>query len=218
MSAICGPAIKLCAVRVTRLDSLGNPSPGPNNVYITDKAMMIAAKPVIEAGSDNTLLGGCDCIIATRRGTDKLKRFDLELDLGVLEPGLFEMMLGAPAILDGSGFPIGVHWPNQLSCSDPQQPNVCFEGWQDLWEDDHQASSPYPYVHWVWPSTSWTLSDLSLQNDFNQPKFTGYSRGNPNWGLGLFSDTPEHVGPLGDFFYCATIPVGACGYGTHNLT
>lgn len=217
MAAICDAAIHLCFVRVTRLDQLGNPSPGPNNVYVTDKPMMLSAKPNIEAGQDKTLVGGCDCIIASYRGYDKLKRFDLELDLGVLEPGLMEMMLGAPAILDDDGYPIGVHWPNQLTCSEPIQPNVCIEGWQDLWEDDHQASD-YPYVHWIWPSSRWQLADTTLQNDFNQPKLTGFTRGNPNWGLGLFGDLNEPCGLLGDFFYTDSVPTAACGYQTENLT
>ncbi len=138
MAAICNAMIHLCAVRITRLDQLGNPAGGPNNVYVSGNPMMLTAKPVLQAGDDKTLVGGCDCIIAEYKGFDKLKRFDLELDLGVIEPGLVEMMTGAPAIVDGSGFPIGWHWASQLSCANPVQPNVCIEAWQDLWEGDHQ--------------------------------------------------------------------------------
>jgi hypothetical protein len=217
MTAICDAVIHLCAVRVTRLDQLGNPSPGPNNVYVTNNQLMIQAKPVIEAGQDKTLIGGCDCIIASYRGYDKLKRFDLELDLGTLEPGLIEMLTGGSAIIKG-GAPIGVWWPSQLDCAQPAQPNVCVEGWQDLWQDDHAVQSPYQYVHWIWPSTRWQVSDHTLQNDFLQPKLTGYSRGNPNWGLGIYNDLPEVAQPLGGFFYDTIRPVAACGYQTHATT
>lgn len=216
-TAICNPAIHLCAVRITRLDQLGNPAGGPNNVYVTDKSIMLAAKPVQQAGDDKTLVGGCDCVIANHKGYDKLKRWDLELDMGVLEPGLLEMMLGAPAILDSGGQPIGVHWQSQLTCDSPVQPNVCIEGWQDLWDDDHQNST-YPYVHWIWPSSRWQISDLTLQNDFQQPKLTGFTRSNPLWGHGLYGDLPEPCGDLGDMFYCTTRPAAACGYQTHNVT
>ena len=98
MSAECLAAIHLCAVRVTRLNQDGTPMSGPNNVYVTDMPIQMTVTPNFQAGVDQTLVGGCDCIIADYRGYDKLKRFDLELDLGVIEYGLLEMMLGAPAI------------------------------------------------------------------------------------------------------------------------
>lgn len=218
MAAICDAAIHLCAVRVTRLDALGNATAGPNNVYITDKPMMLTAKPEIEAGQDKTLVGGCDCIIARYRGYDKLKRFSLELDLGVLEPGLIEMLTGASAILETpTGFPIGLNWPNQANCSAPVQPNVAVEAWQDLWEDDHQAAS-YQYVHWTWPSSFWQIADHTLQNDFLQPKLTGFTRGNPLWGLGIFHDQPSAVGQMGNWVFTNTRPVARCGYQTFPLT
>lgn len=217
MTDICDAAIHLCAVRVTRLDQLGNPEAGPNNVYVSGSAIMLQVTPQIEAGEDKTLVGGCDCIVASYRGYDKLKRFDLEFDMALLEPGLLEMMIGADSIVD-AGSPIGLWWPSQLSCAEPAQPNVCFEGWQTLWDDDHAASSPYQYVHWIWPSTHWQIGAHSLQNDFNQPKVTGFSRGNPNWGLGIFGDLPEAAGDLGGWFYDDSIPTAECGWQTHAIT
>lgn len=216
MPPICEAAIHLCAVRVTRLDALGNPVAGPNNFYVTDNPIMVTVKPVIAAGEDKDLVGGCDCIIASYRGYDKLKRFDLELDLGVIEPGLMEILTGGSAILD-EGDPIGMWWPNQLSCQNPVQPNVCFEGWQDLWEEDHQDADT-PYLHWIWPSTRWQIGDHTLQNDFNQPKLTGFSRGNPNWGLGIYGDLPEAAEPLGGFFGDDAIPAAECGWQTQPIT
>lgn len=218
MTKICDAAIHLCAVRVTRLDSIGNPVAGPNNVYVTENSIQVTVKPEVEAGVSKTLVGGCDCIIADYRGYDKLKRFNLEIDLGKLEPGLQEMMIGASAILDADLDPIGIWWPSQLSCNDPSQPNVCFEGWQDLWEDDHQASAPFRFVHWIWPSTFWQIGDHTLQNDFNQPKLTGFTRGNPNWGLGIYGDLPEAAEPLGGWFYDDSIPTAECGWQSHAIT
>jgi hypothetical protein len=219
MAPICDSVIHLCAVRVTRLDSLGNPVAGPNNVYVSDNPIQVVVKPEIEAGADKTVTGGCDCIIASYKGFDKLKRFGLEMDLGVIEPAMLEMMLGADAILAGSAAdPIGLWWPSQLSCDEPNQPNVCFEGWQTLWEDDHPASGAYQYVHWIWPSTYWQIADHTLQNDFLQPKLNGFSRANPNWGLGIYGDLPEAAGPLGGFFYDSDIPTAECGWQSHSIT
>jgi hypothetical protein len=205
-------------VRVTRLDPAGNPLPGPNNVYVTDKPMMLTVTPDIEAGADRTLTGGCDCIIATYRGFDKLKRFTFEFDLGVLEPALMEMLLGSTAITV-SGDVRGQWWSlNSFDCSVQTQPNVCFEGWQTAWDGSGPAAA-LPYVHWIWPGTHWQIAAHTLQNDFNQPKVTGYSEGNTAWGTGIFGDLPEAAQPLGGFFFTATVPPAAsCGYQTHTIT
>jgi hypothetical protein len=205
MAGHCLASIHLCRIRVTRLDALGNPAAGPNNFYVSDKPISIGVTPVVSQGSDTELRGGCDCIIAQRKGNDLLKRFTLQLDLGVLEPALIEMLTGGDAIIAG-GVPIGVWWPSGISCSDAQaQPNVCVEGWQDAWADDQQDAT-LPYVHWIWPSVRWQIGPHTLQNDFNQPQLNGETRANSQWGTGPFGDLPEAAGPLGGWFFEATVP------------
>jgi hypothetical protein len=217
MADECLAAIHLCRVRATRLNPDGSPMAGPNNVYVSDKPIQLGVTPVIEAGKDSTLIGGCDCIIATYRGFDKLKRFDFTLDLGVLEPGLLEMLLGSTAIVK-TGDLIGQWWSeNAFDCSVAAQPNIAFEGWQTGWADD-RPDVLWPYVHWIWPSTFWQIAAHTLQNDFTQPQVTGFSRGNSAWGTGIFGDQPEAAQPLGGFFYDTTIPDAACGYQTHAIS
>ncbi len=217
MADKCLAAIHICRLRVTRLDASGNPAAGPNNAYITDKPMQLGVTPTIEAGADRTLVGGCDCIIATYRGPDKLKRFDLTLDLGVLEPGLLEMLTGAAAITD-TGDVIGVWWSDQaFDCSNPQ-PSVAIEAWQTAW-DGGGPSADFPVVHWIWPLTHWQIGAHTLQNDFLQPQVTGFSLANSSWGEGIWGDMPETVGPLGGWFYdTEDLPDAQCGYVTQPIT
>jgi hypothetical protein len=213
----CLAALHLCRIRVTRLNADGTPASGPNNVYVSDNPIQLGVTPVYAAGKDVDLVGGCDCLVATYRGKDKMKRLDFELDHAKMEFGLFEMMTGSPVIM-AAGDIIG-NWfnDNSFDCSAEAQPNVCFEGWQTGWSNDHQDAT-WPYLHWIWPSTSWSVGVDTLQNDFNQPKVGGYSRGNPNWGLGLFGDLPEACQPLGGKFLCKTMPAAVCGYQTVNVT
>lgn len=220
MAAECLAAIHICRLRVTRLDDTGAPVAGPNNVYVTDKVMQLGVTPTIEAGQDRTLTGGCDCIIATYRGPDKLKRFDLELDIGVLEPGLLEMLLGGDIILDGTD-PIGLWWSDQaFDCSNPQ-PSLCIEAWQTAWDGGGPAAD-FPNVHWVWPLTHWQVGAHTLTNDFLQPKVTGFSLANSAWGTGIYHDLPlgaGSVGPLGGWFYdTEDLPTATCGYQSHAIT
>jgi hypothetical protein len=217
MATECLAAIHLCRVRATRLHPDGTPQPGPNNVYVSDKPIQLAITPTYEAGKDSTLVGGCDCIIATYRGFDKLKRFEFELDLGALEWGLFEMLTGAAGIFSG-GTIIG-NWfnDNAFDCSVSAQPNVAFEGWQTGWSEDRQDAT-WPYIHWLWPSSFWSLGTDTLQNDFNQPKLTGFTRGNSEWGEGIFGDQPEAARALGGGWLSTTIPAAVCGYQSFPIT
>ncbi len=221
MADQCLAAIHLCAIRVTRLDSVGNPEEGPNNSYVSDKPIQLGMTPVIEAGADRTLVGGCDCLVATYRGYDKLKRFDLELDLGLLEPGLIEMLIGADVIMGGTADAdvIGDWWPSAqtFQCATPAQNNVCFEAWQDGWTDDAQDPTN-PYIHWIFPSSYWQIAAQTLQNDFLQPKITGFTRGNSVWGEGVYGDLPEAAQPLGGWFYTNERPSAECGYQTVAIT
>jgi hypothetical protein len=216
MAAKCYAVIHLCRVRATRLDATGAPEAGPNNVYITDKPVNLGATPVTVAGQDLDLLTGCNCVVASYRSDDKLKRFDLELDLATLEPGLLEMLTGGDAILDGGGFPIGLHFPIGVDCS-VAQANVAIEAWQELRDGDAPAPSPSRYLRWIWPATSWTYGAVTLGNEFMQPKLTGFSRGNSLWGEGPFDDQPEAVtGPA--VWMTDEIPDAACGYQSFAVT
>lgn len=215
MSAVCDSLIHLCFVRVTRLDSVGNPVAGPNNVFVSDKSMMLNITPDVLAGEVKDQKSGCDKLLATYRGQDILKRFNLELDLGVDQPALEEMLTGGSAITDTAGDPIGVNFP--LPCG-TDQPFVALEAWQDLWDCDHQPSTPYPYVRWVFPASRWQRGAVSLQNDFTNPKYAGFTLGNPNWGLGIFGDQPQAIEANGGRFYDTVIPTADCSWQTHAIT
>lgn len=218
MASICRAAIHLCRIRATRLDSTGAPVGGANNAYVTDKPITLGVTPVIEEGEDITLVGGCDCIVAAYRGEDKLKRFDLALQLAVIEPALLEMMIGASAISQG-GQISGLWWPNTaFNCGVAGTPLVALEGWQDAWDVDRQSSAPFRYIHWVFPATKWQIGESTLGNEFFQPSLNGYTRSNANWGLGIYGDAPEVAQPLGGFYYTNTLPSAVCDYQTEGLT
>lgn len=215
-TAVCPSAIHLCFVRFTRLDTVGNPVAGPNNFYVDDKPMVLTVTPDILAGEVKDLKGGCDQLIATYRGQDILKRFNLELDMGNVSPALEEILTGAPAILDDDSNPIGVQF--QVPCG-TQQPFVALEAWQDLYDCDHQPSAPYPYKRWVFPASRWQRGAETLQNDFDQPKFTGFTVGNANWGMGIYGDQPEAVQPTGAWFFDTTLPEAAdCSWQSRVIT
>lgn len=217
--AICASSILACGLRVTLLTDAGDVDPDANNFYVTKNLIQLQMTPDIETGSDRTLKSGCDCIIATAKFPDLLKRFNFQIDLGELEPALVSLMTGATVVTDLSDtpVPIGWDWPIQVSCADTPPPKVAIEVWSDVWESNQQSPT-LPYWHWVWPMTQWQFGQAQLNSDFFTPVLNGFSIGNTQWGDGPYSDgKPDgtDVGSLGSVWQTADVPPdGFCGYQT----
>jgi hypothetical protein len=218
MAAPCGVALGLCAFRVTRLiPTTGCVAASPDNSFVTTDLISLSLNPVVEAGADTTLKGGCDCIVASYRGVDSLKRFEFEITNPKLSPALYEMMIGG-GIINSGGFPVGTTWPGQLDCGDTQD-SVAIEFWVKHWNGSSQDAT-YPWIHHTYPQTLWQIGQQQFQNDFAQPTLSGFSRANSCWGDGPYGDGPEATYGLsidmssGGFYYTATNPPvdTACDY------
>ena len=208
-STPCGVPLGLCAARITRILSTGCIDSASDNSFVTTTLISLQLTPVVEAGADTTLTGGCDCTIASYRGVDKLKRFDFTITNPKLSPAMYEMMLGGSVILNGAA-PVGTVWPTQLSCGQSQA-SVALEFWVKHWNNDAQDPT-YPWIHHVYPQTLWQIGQQQFQNDFAQPTLTGFSRSNDCWGDGPYADGPEAEFGLpvdistGGFWYTAIDP------------
>lgn len=189
MPAPCGVPLGLCAMRVTRLDeTTGCVAASPDNSFVTTDLISLQLTPVVEAGADTTLTGGCDCVIASYRGTDKLKRFEFTITNPKLSPALYEMMIGG-GLIDNAGVPVGTTWPAELGCGEDQA-SVALEFWVKHWNGSSQDAT-YPWIHHVYPQTLWQVGQQQFQNDFAQPTLTGFSRSNTCWGDGPYDDGPH---------------------------
>lgn len=210
MPAPCGVALGLCALRLTRLSATTGCVTGTtDNVFVTTELISLNLTPVVEAGADTTLTGGCDCTIASYRGVDKLKRFEFEITNPKLSPAFYELTLGGTLIEDGA-LPVGTVWPTELECGQ-EQSAVALEFWVKHWDGDAQDTT-YPWIHHVYPQTYWQIGQQTFENDFAQPTVTGFSRKNECWGDGPHGDGPEaEFGTsvdisTGGFYYTATDP------------
>jgi hypothetical protein len=214
MTAICPSSILACGMRVTLLDSLGDVAPGPNNSYVTDGLIQIQFTPDLFVPPEREQVSGCNCVIASAKFPSLLKRFDLTIDKGQLEPGLESLMTGADVVLSGPD-PIGAWWPNNAQCGETPPPFVALEVWSQAYEGNAQ-SEVLPNIHWVWPKTQWVLGQSTLNNDIKQDQLVGFSIPNSLWGQGPYGDGPgENVGPMGGYWFTADDPpAAACGYAT----
>jgi hypothetical protein len=214
MSA-CGTPLHLCRLRVTKLDAAGNVANEANNSWVSDAAISLQLTPEVLAGETRRLIGGCECSIASFRSPDRLERWNLELNMGKLEAGLFSLLVGTEVVLDGSTA-IGVEWGDQSACDfDPNK--VAIEGWGDLIEGDSQ-SSDYPYFYILFSRSSWSLGQYTAQNDFAPFVFNGITYANDLWGDGPYGDvdiganTPDARGGIYVLPAATVLPTADCAF------
>lgn len=210
----CGPSFGICGVRATLLDELGNVDTG-QNTYMSDKMISFAFSPNIDTGNTFSQRNGCGCSLARFKAEDVFNWWEFTFTDGAMEPELYAIMLGATTITDGADT-VGFHFPSALDCNDVRR-QVGFEIWtQHIVGSNRDAG--YPYIHWVWPASVWQMGDNTAEEDFMNPVLTGFSRSNPLWGSGPYSDGPpdgSDVGPEGAAWKTDDTPPSAdCATGT----
>lgn len=212
MTAICPSSILACGMRVTLLDSLGNVAPSPNNSYVSNKLVALQTTPDTFAPTEAQQVSGCNCLVASAKFPELLKRFNLQITKGALEPALESMMVGATVVLSGPD-PIGEWWQNNSICGQGTPPYVALEVWSQAYEGNGQSAT-FPYVHWIWPKTRWIQGQSTLDVNFKQDILTGFSDPNGLWGTGPYEDDPgENIGPMGGYWFTSDPPPTAfCGY------
>lgn len=211
---ICPTPIHLCKVRFTRLNTDGTVATGPNNHVVSQFPASLQVDPDVLPGEAKNIVGGCDCLAVTYRGKDKLMRLNLTLVMTDVEPALIELLTGSPIVTAASGDLIGNSFPVQTDCTVAGQPPVAVEGWSDNWLQDRQALTPYQYTRWVFRMAFFQWDTFTLQNDFMQPSFKGYTRSNPNFTSAAYNDWPAGavLNNIGGYFYDSTQPAAYCGY------
>lgn len=211
MAVNCGVSFGVCVVRLTELNDDGSVAPAPDNSYVTDKPISVTVTPNIEAGNSFSVRNGCGCSISRRRFPDTFNWFEFAFNMAALEPEMLAMLLGADTILSGADV-VGAAFPSTLAC-DEQAPTVAFEFWTE-----HVVGSGldslHPYIHWVFPQTTWQLGDNTFEEGPAQPTVNGFSETNAAWGDGPYGDGPPEAFQdisEGAFWKTATVPpTAAC--------
>lgn len=211
MAAPCGVSLHICRMRATLLTETGAVSPDADNYYVSDSLLTVGVTPNVAQGADLELRGGCDCVIASYRGVDSLKRFDFEVTTGKMEPGLFALLIGGTILTGSDGtyvVDVGVAYPGPIECDDSPS-NLAFEFWTDHWNGD-SIDPDFPYIHHIFPQSRWQVGQQTYGNEFAQPVLTGYSKQNLAW-TDPYGDGPGVDVPYGAWFYTdVAAPAAEC--------
>lgn len=216
MAVICGGTVNICRVRVTMVDANGNVDGTTNNNYVTDAVTEVTLSPNIETGDTVTQKNGCGCKIIGYKVNDVFNFFEFSFTDAALEPAMIAMMTGANTIENGADV-VGMAFQGALGCSDVP-PAVALEFWTQHFVGGGPDAT-YPWVHWVFPYTLWSLGDNTFAEGVGLPVLNGFSRTNHNWGDGPYGDGPPDGQDIseGGFWKTADEPPAAtCATG--NVT
>ncbi len=216
----CFGSLQVCRLRVAELATNGVPVAGADNGYVTDAVIKVDVSTEIEQGDELTLKNGCGSVCQTYKDSDRLKRLSLKMDLCQLDSELISLLVGG-TVIDSSGDTIGFALP---SLDDDPSNGVCLELWTKAWDGSEQAtpaslSNAAAYFHWVFPKATFTLGNITMENDVMTIPVEGFSNENSSLPAhGPYNDWPAAVTAAGGivtaggWFLDSSIPDAECGF------
>jgi hypothetical protein len=182
-------AIQGVAIRVTRLDALGNPLNGPGDSYTTSAFMRVSFTPEYEEGDEITEKAANGAVCVTYKSPDTLKRITMELAICEPDPELTNLLSGGLLLRKNLGTFASqnnksIGWASPAVGDDPSGNGVAIEAWSRAIKDGKSASV-LPYFHWVFPYVKVRQSgDRVIENGLLANTFEGFGLGNLSFGTG----------------------------------
>lgn len=182
-------SIQGVAMRVTRLDALGNPLNGPGDSYTTTAFLRVSFTPEYEEGDEITEKSANGSVCVTYKSPDTLKRTTMEVAICEPDPEMTNLLSGGILLRKNLGTfasPVNrsVGWAAPAVGDDPSGNGVAIEAWSLAIKDGKKASV-LPYFHWVFPYVKVRQSgDRVIENGLLATTFEGFGLGNIAFGTG----------------------------------
>lgn len=207
---LCAGSVYACLIRVAELDEGGVPLPGAATLFRSDGVVRVDWQEDIATGSLLELSNGCgvQCVVA--QGDDRLQGITLNLQLCKWEASLLAKLTGNPVLSSGG---VAVGQQARLIDDDPPA-RVSVEAWAKAWDGNEQATDDNGaliYKHWHWPSTTWRMGQVVVENGIGRVPMVGKGRQNANYFDGPGNDAPEDINGMWAWHWDTNLPSSACG-------
>lgn len=205
---VCLAAYNLCAVRITRLFTDGEPDFGAD-AYSIHVPISIAETvntyevPAIQQPN------GCGELCVDVPAETSVTGYGLALSLCENDYELFAALSGGTTVIDG-GEVIGYTDPP----AGTSPPPVCIEGWQQTRAGDNigTINGVQQYIQHVWTYSTWVKGDRTFENAATVQLWNGTTSVNDQIGAtGPFGDWPAPVNGTKGEWYTDTLPAAFCG-------
>jgi hypothetical protein len=214
-NSTCKNLLKVCALRVVRLDTDGSVLAGADSLYVHSSPILLNYTETRPDRERLEQVDGCGDQCGLYNGPPRaVDGVTLRMDLCKLDAELVEMLAGGSVITDGTYGTIGY-----LAATDAtiNEDGVAIETWSIAWNGRQRAllgTQPAWYRH-VFPKTSWQVGEVSMQNGFSTIPMTGVGEVNSGFATGLAGGDALPVA-IGDsaygWFLDDAKPDAECGY------
>lgn len=189
MATRCFGVVRGTRVRVTELSTCGVPVTGGSFV-VSDGFVQVEITAEIEDGDEYVQKNANGKLCINMRAPDSLKRLNVTVDWCKVDPDIMNLITGNPTELSGSD-PVGFRI--QEGEADARW---ALELWTGL-DDEDCTDSDLEYGYILLPRiTGSTVGDFTVENGISTFQTTGYTEGNPGWGVGPYDVIGSPAGPL----------------------
>ena len=213
----CTQRLKVCHLRILRLDDVGEVEVGADSLYEYGAPVLFNYTPTAPERERIEQLDGCGNQCGLYRGGAKaVDGADLTLSLCEQNAEIDELLLGGTVITEGTGAGDSIGY---LSATDStvNEYGVAIELWSYAWAGRQQAirnGAPGWYRH-TFTKASFQLDESAMASDaFGLRAYTGIAEVNSGFGTGLAADPfPMDMGEsVYGWFIADEKPDATCGY------
>lgn len=182
-------SVQGAAIRVSRLDSVGNLMTGPMDSYTTSSFIRVSFTPEYEEGDEITEKAADGTICVSFKAPDTLKRVTMEIAICDPDPEFTALVSGGLLLTrqltpGDQGTTKSVGWAAAQVGEDPSRDGVAVEVWSYAVQNGKKAAVN-PYFHWIFPYVKVRQSgDRVIENGLLANTFEGFGLGNINFGAG----------------------------------
>lgn len=214
----CRNVLSICALRIARVDSTGAPvRNSATGAWAVARGIgKLTYTPNILTGDDIAELDGCGGLAIVRKYPDRLKRFDLTLEMITESPEMHELLVGA-SLLTSGGAAVGYADVVDTNCGSTSISNTGCS--IEAWSEQFACAVPFgqQYVRNVFPWAFMKPDARTLQKGPNHFLAKGFAVASSNFGAGPFNDLVPLVGVTTphaslDDSALPSVGDGLCGY------
>ncbi len=206
--------LKVVVLRALRLDAVGALVTGADAMYVTSQPITFQYTPKSLARERLEQPNGngdqCGLFIGTPKAVTDV---DLKATFCKMDAELEELLCGGSIITDANYGTIGYRPPEDSTVN---AYGTAIEVWSVAWNGKQPKKLGNSRAYWrhVFPLTDWSRDQVSLQNQFDNPSFTGSGQVNSGFGTGLNADQiPSTIGDVPYEWYLDDAkPTGQDGY------